>query len=38
MHLPIRRFLPLLLLVAARGNAERDPGEVLERLAPICSP
>ncbi len=31
MHLPIRRFLPLLLLVAARGNAERDPGEVLER-------
>ena len=26
-----RRILPLLILAAARGQAERDPGEVLER-------
>jgi hypothetical protein len=31
MRLPIRQALPLLILVAARGQAERDPGEVLER-------
>jgi hypothetical protein len=31
MHLPIRLALPLLMLAAARGYAERDPGEALER-------
>jgi hypothetical protein len=28
---PIRLALPLLMLAAARGQAERDPGEALER-------
>jgi hypothetical protein len=28
---PIRLALPLLILAAARGQAERDPGEALER-------
>jgi len=32
MHLPIRLALPVLILAAVRGQAERDhPGEVLER-------
>ncbi len=31
MSLRIRQALPVLMLVVARGQAERDPGEVLER-------
>jgi len=31
MHPRVRHALPLLVLIAARGQAERDPGEVLER-------
>jgi len=31
VYLQGRRILPLLILAAARGQAERDPGEVLER-------
>jgi len=31
MHLPVRQALPLLILVAARGQAELDPGAALER-------
>jgi hypothetical protein len=31
MPLPSRLALPLLILAAARGQAERDPGEALER-------
>jgi hypothetical protein len=31
MHLPTRLVLPLLILTSVRGQAERDPGEVLER-------
>ena len=31
LHWPVRHAVPLLILVAARGQAERDPGEALER-------
>ena len=31
MHLSIRLALPVLILAAVRGQAERDPGAVLER-------
>src|SRR5580704_1806908 len=31
MHLPVRLALPLLILVSLRGQAVRDPNEVLDR-------
>ena len=31
MHVPIRLALPLLILLVVRGQAERNPGEALER-------